>query len=51
MQGSEADVVGILWGEWPYFKGDRLEEARAWWYTCVTRARRSLVLFLPGVEP
>lgn len=43
-QGGEADSVGIVWGEWFRIKQD-LEEARAWWYTAVTRARSAVVLF------
>lgn len=44
-QGSEADVVGISWDSWWLFRKS-LEEARAWWYTAVTRARSSVVLWL-----
>lgn len=44
-QGGEFDFVGVHFEEWGWVKGE-LEEARAWWYTAVTRAREALVLWL-----
>lgn len=56
MQGSEADNVGIVWGgrdgfgapwaDYPWLTTKTgLLEARAWWYTAVTRARKAVIVW------
>jgi hypothetical protein len=49
-QGGEAKAVSISFTEWFRFRSD-LEEMRAWWYTAVTRAKSSVVLWFPGALP
>lgn len=44
-QGSEADVVGVLWSDWYQLKRN-FEEAKSWLYTAVTRARQGVALWL-----
>lgn len=44
-QGSEADVVGVVWADWYQMKRN-FEEAKSWLYTAVTRARQGVVLWL-----
>lgn len=44
-QGSEADAVGLVWDAWYHMKRN-FEDAKAWWYTAVTRAKTGVVLWL-----
>lgn len=46
MQGSEADIIGVVFTEYYRFRTD-FEEMKSWWYTVVTRAKKRVVLFIP----